>query len=54
MIGVYLTQGHHELRFEYENRAFSYGWKISLGCLMCFSIALLVYHPRRQKGKYQK
>ena len=54
MIGVYLTEGVHELRFDYENKAFSYGWKISLACFMCFAIAMMVYHPNRKKGKYQK
>lgn len=54
MIGVYLTEGGHDLRFEYKNEAFSYGWKISLACLMCFVIALLVYKPNKKIGKYEK
>ena len=54
MIGVYLTEGQQELRIENENKAFSYGWKISLASAMCLVIALLVYHPNRKKGKYQK
>lgn len=54
MIGVYLTEGEHELQFEYENKAFSYGWKISLACVMCFVIALLVYKPNKKKGKFQR
>ena len=54
MISVYLTQGQHEIRFEYENKAFSYGWKISAACLLGLVIAVLVYHPNEKKGKYQK
>ena len=54
MIGVYLTEGLHEIRFEYQNTAFSYGWKISLACALGLVIAVLVYHPNRKKGRYQR
>ena len=54
MLGVYLTQGEHTVAFRYENKAFSYGWKISLGCALGLVIAMLVYHPNAKKGKYQR
>ena len=54
MIGVYLTGGQHTVEMVYQNQAFSYGWKISLVCALCFVIALLVCTPGKKKGKYQK
>lgn len=54
MLGVYLTEGQHEIAFEYENKAFSYGWKISAACALGFIISILVYRPGDKKGKYQK
>ena len=55
MIGVYLIGGEHTIEMVYENQAFSYGWKISLVCALCFVIALFVYTPaKKKKGKYQK
>ena len=53
-LGVYLTEGQHEIAFEYENKAFSYGWKISAACALGLVIAILVYRPADKKGKYQK
>ncbi len=54
MIGVPLSQGTHTVTFRYDNRAFSLGWKISLGCVMVFAILSVVsYTPKRYKGKYE-
>lgn len=36
MISVPLTEGHHTVSFSYENRAFSWGWKISLASFLVF------------------
>ncbi len=55
MVGVMLTEGDHEVTFTYHNKAFSLGWKISLGCAIVF--AILVYISRQKespKGKYCK
>lgn len=54
MLGVYLSEGSHSVVFDYQNTAFSYGWKISLGCALGLIIALLIYHPNGKKGKYAK
>ena len=55
MIGLKLTEGTHTIRFTYYNEAFSLGWKISLGCALVFAaIALVVYQPRKRKGKYER
>ena len=55
MVAVELSEGEHLVKFEYRNKAFSLGWKISLACLLIFVVVTLVYlknHPKR--GKYQK
>ena len=49
MAAVELTEGEHEVRFVYHNKAFALGWKISLGFFLFFS--LLVYKTKK-KGKY--
>jgi uncharacterized membrane protein YfhO len=55
MIGLNLTKGTHTVEFSYHNSAFALGWKISLGCAMIFGvITLLVYKPKRYKGKFEK
>ena len=55
MIGLELTEGTHDVSFSYHNTAFSLGWKISLGFAVTFGIiALLVYKPKRYKGKYEQ
>ena len=54
MISVYLSEGRHFVEFEYFNTAFSYGWKISALCGLVFLVALLVYHPNKKYGKYEK
>ena len=54
MIGVYLIGGPHSVEMVYENQAFSYGWKISLTCVLCFAIALFIYSPGKKKGKFEK
>ena len=55
MTSVMLTEGTHEVRFIYRNRAFAWGWKISLVCVAVF--ALIVWHDNQRKayrGKYQR
>ena len=54
MTSVMLTEGTHEVRFFYHNKAFALGWKISLACAAVF--ALLIWYRSRnvKEGKYQK
>ena len=55
MVGVMLTKGEHEVEFRYRNKAFSWGWKISLLCAVAFGA--LIYLDRKnhpQGGKYKK
>jgi len=55
MVGVMLTEGEHEVELRYRNRAFSWGWKISLVCAAVF--AVLVWNERKKNshgGKYKK
>ena len=55
MVGVLLTEGEHEVEFEYRNRAFSWGWKISLLCAVVFAVLLyLSKEPKRRGGKYER
>ena len=57
MIAVELTEGEHVVSFTYQNKAFSLGWKISLGCLLVFAgITFAVYYPKykNRRGKYEK
>ena len=54
MTSVMLTEGTHEVRFFYRNKAFAWGWKISLACAAVF--ALLIYRDSQtsgRTGKYQ-
>ena len=53
MIGVMLTEGDHQVEYVYENTAFSYGWKISLGCGLMFLICILIPLVAK-RGKYEK
>ena len=55
MVGVLLTEGEHEVTFTYHNKAFSFGWKVSLGCAII--LVVLIYISRQKKvskGKYCK
>ena len=55
MVAVELTEGMHTVNFNYENKAFSLGWKISAACILVF--ALLAFPstmPKKKKGKYEK
>ena len=57
MVGLNLSEGSHSIVFQYKNRTFSLGWKISLACLVVFAgLYWAVYQPRvnPRKGKYQK
>ncbi len=53
MIGVMLEKGHHDIRFEYRNTAFSYGWKISCIFALLFVGCVFLIRPAK-KGKYLK
>ncbi len=52
MIGVMLQEGTHDIRMTYHNEAFSYGWKISLGCAMVLLIC--IFTPKQKAGKFAK
>ena len=55
MVALHLTEGFHEITFVYRNRAFSLGWKISLGCALIFGALTYVAYFRkrlRYRGKY--
>ena len=57
MVGLNLSEGDHTIVFQYQNRAFSLGWKISLACALVFvGLYFAIYQPKvkGQKGKYQK
>ena len=57
MVGLILSEGQHTVRFEYHNKAFSLGWKISLGCGFIFLVLTLIDYRRlfkRRKGKYER
>ena len=54
MIGVKLTEGSHEVVFNYHNKAFSLGWKVSLACLAAFLVIGTAFYPFRwKKGKFE-
>lgn len=38
MVALILPEGEHEICFQYQNEAFSIGWKVSLACLIAFLI----------------
>jgi uncharacterized membrane protein YfhO len=55
MVGVLLTEGHHEVTFVYRNKAFDWGWKISLCCGLLFAVLLYVDGQKHKTfGKYEK
>ena len=55
MISIPMTEGMHTVTFQYRNKAFSIGWKVSLGCFLIFAAFTFVkYKPKRKKGKYEK
>ena len=47
MVGVFLTEGYHDIMFVYHNDAFTYGTLISVICLLVF--LLFIYLNDRQK-----
>ncbi len=52
MIGVYLTEGDHLVTFQYRNRAYSLGWKVTVVCAILFAGLILLYYPQyREKAK---
>ncbi len=58
MIALELTEGEHEIRFTYRNKAFELGTAVSLVCLLLFlGFVALFYRPWEKftrKGKYEK
>ena len=55
MISLPMTQGDHTVSFRYENKAYAFGWKVSLGCALLFgAISFICYVPMPKKGKYQR
>ena len=55
MIAVPMTEGDHSFTLLYQNKAFSLGWKISLGCVLIFAVLSFgVYLPKHRKGKYER
>ena len=57
MIALELTECEHTVSFRYENKAFSLGWKITLGCVVVLlAVAIPVYYPKLKpkKGKFEK
>ena len=55
MIAVSISEGSHTVSFRYHNSAFSFGWKISLICLLIFLfVSWKAYPHKRKQGKYEK
>jgi uncharacterized membrane protein YfhO len=57
MVGLNLSEGYHVIEFDYHNRAFAFGWKLSVVCLAALVICyFLLYQPKRlrKKGKFEK
>ena len=55
MVALILPEGTHEICFQYKNVAFSWGWKISLICVIVFTILYKgLYSDASNKGKYLK
>ena len=55
MIAVPLTEGYHEVSFRYHNKAFAWGWKISLLSAAAFAgLYFWIYPARKKQGKYAK
>jgi len=55
MIAVPMVEGDHSLELRYHNKAFSLGWKISLGCVLIFGLLTFgAYAPKPHKGKYER
>ena len=55
MVALMLDEGTHEICFYYYNKAFSLGWKISLGCAAVFIALILKYRQHTgKKGKYER
>ena len=55
MVGLALTEGTHNVKFVYENDAFSLGWKISLVSFIVFAgLYWSTCQPKHNKGRHQK
>ena len=55
MVALMLDEGTHEICFYYYNKAFSLGWKISLGCAAVFIALILKCRQHTgKKGKYER
>ena len=54
MVALLLSEGEHEIVFQYKNDAFSLGWKISLFCLIAFvALYKTFYAQSTKKNKLQ-
>ena len=51
MVGLILTEGHHEIVFQYKNGAFDVGWKISLVCLVVFCCLYFGFYSDTKKAR---
>ena len=56
MVGLILSEGEHTVSFQYHNKAFALGWKVSLVCFLIFGGLVCYQHRdffRRRKGKFE-
>ena len=56
MLGLILSEGQHTVSLQYHNEAFSFGWKVSVGCLVILAgLTCLEYRHlfKRRKGKFE-
>ena len=54
MVALTLSEGKHDICFQYENKAFSLGWKISLACLIIFTVLYVGIYTDPQKRSKSK
>ena len=55
MIGVKLSEGSHTVVFDYHNKAFALGWKVSLASFAAFVVIGMAFYPFRwRKGKFEQ
>jgi len=59
MVAVEVTEGTHTIVYRYQNKAFSLGWMVSLGCLAVFALLVWKLYPPRNRlisrnGKYER
>ena len=54
MVALILPEGEHSIAFTYENKAFNLGWKISLGCAVCFLAVYLCFYRKKPNSKLHR